>query len=88
LATEESDSVATAKDDDVKALDKALKEIRKDPAAFQKDPKGKVPELGEPAAKAFAAMNVTELQGLAEADDTMKKVGYTVSAGSVSVRMV
>jgi hypothetical protein len=80
--------VANAKDDDVKALDKALKEIRKDAAAFKSDPKGKVPELDETAAKAFAGMEVPELNSLAEADDTMKKVGYTVSAGGVSVRMV
>jgi hypothetical protein len=79
--------VANAKDEHVIALDKALKEIRKDAAAFQKDPKGKVPELGD-AAKEFAKMSPTELQSLAEADDTMKKVGYTVSAGGVSVRMV
>ena len=80
--------MADAKDDDVKALDKALKEIRRDASAFQKDPKGKVPELNETAAKAFAEMKVPELESLAEADDNMKKVGYTVSAGGVSVRMV
>jgi len=28
------------------------------------------------------------LQALAEADDNMKKVGYTASAGGISVRMV
>jgi len=80
--------VAHAKDDDVKALDKALKEIRKDAAAFKSDPKGKVPELDQTAAKAFADMTPTELQGLAEADDNMMKVGYAVSAGGISVRMV
>jgi hypothetical protein len=80
--------VADAKDDDVKALDKVLKEIRKDAAAFKSDPKGKVHDLKQPEANAFAAMSVTELQALAEADDSMKKVGYTVSAGGVSVRMV
>ncbi len=80
--------MADAKDDDVKALDKALKEIRKDAAAFKSDPKGKVPELKQHEANAFAAMTVTDLQCLAEADDNMKKVGYTVSTGGVSVRMV
>jgi len=80
--------VAQAKDDDVKALAKALNEIRKDAAAFKSDPKGKVPELDQAAANAFAEMTPTELQGLAEADDNMKKIGYTVSAGGVSVRMV
>ena len=80
--------MANAKDADVKALDKALKEIRTDAAAFKSDPKGKVPELDQTAASAFSAMTLTELQGLAEADDTMKKVGYTVSGGGISVRMV
>jgi hypothetical protein len=80
--------VAHAKDEDVNALDKALKEIRKDAAAFKSDPKGKVPELDQTAAKAFADMEVPELNSLAEADDKMKKVGYSVSAGGVSVRMV
>jgi hypothetical protein len=80
--------VANAKDEHVNALDKALKEISKDAEAFQKDPKGKVPELDETAAKAFADMKVPELKSLTEADDKMKKVGYTVSAGGVSVRMV
>ena len=81
--------MAHAKDEDVNALDKALKEIRKDAAAFKSDPKGAVPELDQTAANAFADMTTTELQGLAEADDSMKKVGYTVSGGGgVSVRMV
>jgi hypothetical protein len=80
--------VAHAKDDDVKALDKVLQEIRKDAAAFKSDPKGKVPELDTHAAKEFGDMTVAELQGLAEADDSMKKVGYTVSGGGFSVRMV
>jgi hypothetical protein len=87
-ATEEGDFVANAKDDHVEALDKALKEIRKDAAAFKSDPKGKVPELDANAAQQFGDLSVSQLQGLAEADDTMKKVGYTVSAGGVSVRMV
>ena len=47
-----------------------------------------MPELDQTAASAFSAMTLTELQGLAEADDTMKKVGYTVSGGGISVRMV
>jgi hypothetical protein len=80
--------VAHAKDEDVKALDKVLKEIRKDAAAFKNDPKGKVPELDDKAAKEFEKIPVDQLQGLAEADDNMKKVGYTVSAEGVSVRMV
>ncbi len=81
-------SVAHAKDEDVITLDKVLKEIRKDPAAFKSDPKGKVHDLKQPEADAFAAMSVAELQCLAEADDNMTKIGYTVSAGGVSVRMV
>jgi hypothetical protein len=81
--------VANAKDEDVNALDKVLKEIRKDPAAFQKDPKGKVPDLDPDAAKEFAKLSSAQLQSLVEVDDTMKKVGYTVStARGVSVRMV
>ena len=80
--------MAHAKDEDVITLDKVLKEIRKDPAAFKSDPKGKVHDLKQPEADAFAAMSVAELQGLAEVDDNMKKIGYTVSAGGVSVRMV
>ena len=80
--------MADAKDDHVKALYQVLKEIRKDAAAFKSDPKGKVRDLKQPEADAFAAMSVTELQALAEADDNMKKVGYSVSAGGVSVRMV
>ena len=80
--------MADAKDEHVKALDKVLKEIRKDAAAFKNDPKGKVPELKPDAAREFGNMSVPELQQLAEADDNMKKVGYTVSAEGVSVRMV
>ena len=81
--------MAHAKDDDVKALDKVLKEIRKDAPAFKSDPKGKVPELDAKAAKEFGDMTVAQLQGLAEADDAMRKVGgYTVSTDGVSVRMV
>ena len=81
--------MAHANDEHVNALDKVLKEIRKDPAAFKSDPKSKVPELDQDAAKAFGDMSVAQLQGLAEADDNMKKVGHTVSTeGGVSVRMV
>jgi hypothetical protein len=80
--------VAEARDDHVKALDKALQEIRKDAAGFKNDPKGKVPELDPSAAKAFGDLTVSQLQALAEADDNMKKVGYTASAGGISVRMV
>jgi hypothetical protein len=82
-------SVAHAKDEDVITLDKVLNEIRKDAAAFKSDPKGKVSELDPTVAKAFADMSPTELKALAEADDTMRKVGgYKVSAGGISVRMV
>jgi hypothetical protein len=82
--------VAHAKDEDVITMDKVLKEIRKDAAAFKSDPKGKVPELDPTVAKKFADLSLTELNGLTEADDTMtKKVGgYKVSDGGVSVRMV
>jgi pyruvate/2-oxoacid:ferredoxin oxidoreductase alpha subunit len=86
--------VAHAKDEDVYAFDKVLKEIRKDAAAFKRDPKGKVPELHPDAAKVFGEMGLTELTSLGEADDAMKKVGGFVvtvgeaSAKSVSVKMV
>jgi hypothetical protein len=80
--------VAHANDDHVNTLDNVLKEIRKDAAAFKSDPKGKVPELDSNAAKAFGDLTVAQLQTLAEADDHMKKVGYTVSSSGVSVRMV
>jgi hypothetical protein len=80
--------VAHAKDEDVITLDQVLKEIRKDVEAFKSDPKGKVPDLSEPAAKAFSEMPTAELTGLAEADSSMAKVGYKVTSGGVSVRMV
>ena len=73
-------SVAHAKDEDVITLDKVLKEIRKDPAAFKSDPKGKVHDLTQPEADTFAAMSVAELQCLVEADHNMTKIGYTRSS--------
>lgn len=81
-------SVAHAKDEDVITLDKVLKEIRKDVEGFKSDPKGKVPDLSEPEAKAFSKMPTEVLTGLAETDSAMAKLGYEVTAGSVSVRMV
>jgi hypothetical protein len=86
--------VAHAKDEEVTAFDKVLKEIRKDAAAFKRDPKGKVPELDEKQAKAFGDMDLAELRRLTEANDSMIKVGgFEVSVGEasvsgVSVRMV
>ena len=80
--------MAHANDDHVEVLDKVLTEIRKDAAAFKSDPKGKVPELDENAAKEFGDLSVAQLQGLAEADDNMKKVGFTVSGSGANVRMV
>ena len=80
--------MAHANDDHVQVLDKVLNEIRKDAAGFKNDPKGKVPELDSDAAKEFGDLTVAQLQGLAEADEHMKKVGYTVSGSGVSVRMV
>jgi len=86
--------VAHAKDEDVIKLDKVLKEITKDAEAFKSDPKGKVPDLKQTEADAFAKMSLTELNSLAEAGDAMTKVeGFEVtvgeaSVGAVSVKMV
>jgi hypothetical protein len=86
--------VARAKDKEVDAFDKVLKEIRKDAAAFKADPKGKVPELDPEQAEKFTHWDVTELRRLTEMDDAMKDVGGfevtadDASARTVSVRMV
>lgn len=80
--------MAHAKDDHVIAMDKVLKAIREDLAGFKNDPMGKVPELDPKAANEFGKMKPDELKGLTQADDNMKKVGYAVSGGGVSVRMV
>ena len=81
--------MAHAKDEEVDAFDKVLKEIRKDAAAFKRDPKGKVPELDTKQAEAFGHWDLTELTGLAEMDDAMKKVGgFEVTAGEASVNTV
>ena len=81
--------MAHAKDEEVDAFDKVLKEIRKDVAAFKRDPKGKVHELDSKQAKEFGDMDLTELTSLAEADDAMKKVGgFEVTAGEASASTV
>ena len=75
-------------DKKVKALDQALKEIRKDAAAFQSDPQGKVPDLHPEAAAVVQSMSPAELQVLLELDEKMEKAGFTVGSGNISVRMV
>jgi hypothetical protein len=80
--------VGQVDDRKVKALDKALKEIRKDAAAFKSDPKGKVPDLDPEAAAVFQSMSPTELQVLLEVDEKMETAGFTVGSGNISVRMV
>ena len=80
--------MAQVEDKKVKALDKALKAIEHDAAAFKSDPKGKVPDLDDQAAAVFKKMEITELAQLLEVDGKMKEAGFTIAAGGASVRMV
>ncbi|MEN3312217.1 MAG: hypothetical protein V7645_1546 [Actinomycetota bacterium] len=77
-----------ADDKKMKALHEALKAIREDPAAFKDNPKKKAPDLDDDAAAVFAAMSDAELQCVLETDEAMKKAGFTIGSGDLSVRMV
>jgi hypothetical protein len=80
--------VAQVDDKKVNALDKALKAIKRDAAAFKSDPKGMVPDLDDQAAAVFKSMETTELTQLLEVDGKMHEAGFTIGAGGASVRMV
>ena len=80
--------MAQVDDKKVTALDKALKAIKKDAAAFKSDPKGMVPDLDDQAAAVFKDMETTELTQLLEIDGKMHKAGFTIATGGISVRMV
>jgi hypothetical protein len=75
-------------DKQAKALRDALKEIKQDRDAFKRDPKGKVPDLGDQAVEVFKGMSDAELDCVALVDEKMKDAGFTHDIGGVSVRMV
>jgi hypothetical protein len=71
-----------------KALRDALKEIKHDPDAFRRDPKGKVPDLDDPAVAVFKKMSDDDLAHVATVDEQMKEAGFSHDIGGISLRMV
>jgi hypothetical protein len=74
--------------DKVKAFHDALEAIRADPDAFRDDPKRIVPALDDHATRVFKGMHKLEYDCLLEMDEQMKKAGFTIESGGISVRMV
>lgn len=75
-------------DKQAKALRDSLKEIKQDPDAFKRDPKGKVPDLDDRAAAVFKEMSIDQLGDVVTVDEQMKEAGFHHDVGGISLRMV
>jgi hypothetical protein len=80
--------VILVNDKQAKALRDSLKEIKQDPDAFRKDPKGKVPDLDDRAAAVFKDMSDDQLAQVVTVDEQMKEAGFHHDVGGISLRMV